>query len=43
MIEQKRPLDATYARIRISGIARHDFPFQPELDYAPDAATLLFR
>lgn len=43
MIEQKRPLDATYARIRISAIARYHFPFQPELDYSTDATTLLFH
>jgi hypothetical protein len=43
MVEQQSPLDATYARIRISAIARYHFPFQPELDYSTDAATLLFR
>ena len=43
MVEQQSPLTATYARIRISSIARYHFAFDPQLDYGADAATLLFH
>lgn len=43
MVEQQSPLDATYARIRISSIGRYHFSFEPDLDYTADASTLLFR
>jgi hypothetical protein len=42
-VDNRWALDATYARIRISSIARYHVPFEPQLDYAPDRGTIFFK
>lgn len=43
MVEQQSPLTASYARIRISSIARYHVEFEPDWKYGPDTASMLFR